>query len=177
MHQPHRALGEFIARGLQTELVETRIGAHERDFVPFLDGALELGGKAPEGLALLDRGTASRAAADQPLNLAPRLQQPQLLGHVDRRNQQAALRQHHDQVLARQPLNRLADRRAADTGHLAQLEFGDRRSGRKLQRDDRFLDPPIGLVRQPPPRPGPVLAAVILDMGRRPLGCRRFLDH
>ena len=50
-----------------------------------------------------------------------------ILGH-----EQAALRYDHDQVLAREPLNRLANRRRADACHLAQHKLRDGRTGRNL---------------------------------------------
>jgi hypothetical protein len=42
------------------------------------------------------------------------------------------LGQDHNQVLAREPLNRLANRRAADACHLAQHKLRDGRTGRNL---------------------------------------------
>ncbi|MNK95081.1 hypothetical protein D3C87_1153060 [compost metagenome] len=90
-------------------------------------------------IALLRRGAACGAAADQSLHLAAGLQQAKLLGYVDRRDQQAALRQHHDQMLARQPLDRLPDWRTADSRHFAELQFRHGTTRRQLQRHDGFF--------------------------------------
>ncbi|SPC12846.1 hypothetical protein CO2235_160051 [Cupriavidus oxalaticus] len=99
-------------------------------------------------IALLGRGAPGGAAADQALHLAACLEQAQLLADIDRRDQQAALRQHHDQVLPRQPLDRFANGGAPDAGHFAQLQFRYRTARRQLQCHDRFLDLPVGQVGQ-----------------------------
>ncbi|SOY64549.1 hypothetical protein CBM2585_B20058 [Cupriavidus taiwanensis] len=99
-------------------------------------------------LALLGRRPAGGATADQAFNFAAGLEQAQLPADVDRRDQQAALRQHHDQVLARQPLDRLANGRAPDAGHFAQLQLGHRAARRQLQRHDGLLDLLVGQVGQ-----------------------------
>ena len=61
------------------------------------------------------------AARDQPLELAAHFEQAQLAAHVDLGDDDAAARKDRDQSLAREALQRLADRRAADAEARRQL--------------------------------------------------------
>ena len=126
-----------------------RLSARRKDFESLRSAArLKIGRELAELVALFGGGAAGGAAHDQPLDFAARFQQPQLLPDVDLRHQVAALGQDHDQVFAGEPLQRFADRRAADAQPLGQRRFRDRDARAQLQRDDQFLELGVGLVGQ-----------------------------
>ncbi len=102
------------------------------------EGLREFGGELRKHVALLRRCTARRAAANETLDLASRLEQLELLLNVDFGYQQTPLRHNQNQVLARQTLDCLANRRAPNTGHFAQEKLGHCRARRNLQGNDRF---------------------------------------
>ena len=81
---------------------------------PVRAGLLELPRQLAEALALVVARPPRGAARHQPLELAAHLEQPQLRRDVDLRHHHAAARQDRHQALAREPLQRLADRRAPD---------------------------------------------------------------
>src|SRR5947207_1583055 len=70
--------------------------------------------------AICGPGAARRASCDQMLEFAAYLEPPQLVFDVDLRDDDAAPRQDREQPLAREPLQRFADRRAPDAKRLAQ---------------------------------------------------------
>src|SRR5260221_2100062 len=146
LHEQHRASGELVARGLQAEKVELAIEAHEDSLVVAAPSLLHPGGDLGETGALDFGRPPRRTARDQALELAPHLEQPQLGLDVDLGDQDAAARHDHHEALARQALDRLANRRAADLEPLAEHRLGDHRPGCQLEGDDLLLDRAVGAV-------------------------------
>ena len=111
-----------------------------------LAAASNAAARARKRVALVVGGAPRRAARDQPLELAPGLEQAQLAGDVDVGDEDAAAREDRDQPLAREPLQRFADRRAADAerAESSASEIGAAR--REPQRDDHLLDLGIGAI-------------------------------
>ena len=64
--------------------------------------------------ALLRRAAARRVAGNRAVELAPQLQQQELLDHIDLGDLRAVARQDPHEVIALQPLQRLPHGRAAD---------------------------------------------------------------
>ena len=71
-----------------------------------------------------------------PLELRAHVGDVREVGDVDLRGERAAAREHRDEVLEREPLDRLAHRRAAHLELAAEQVLVDRRARRDPQRDD-----------------------------------------
>jgi len=76
------------------------------------------------------------------------LEDEQLLARVGLGHEDALARQDRHQSLAGEPLQRLADGRAADLQAGRQRVFGEELAGLQPQRDDLLLQLPVGLLRQ-----------------------------
>jgi len=114
-------------------MIELAVEPHEVYIVIGRRGFFESGRQPGEACAFLGASRASpHFGTHEALHLPARAQQLELFFDVNLGHEQAALRQDHDQVLARKPLNRLANRPAADACHLAQHKLRDGRTGRNL---------------------------------------------
>jgi len=109
---------------------------------------LHLDGQRLEARELRRVGALGGAGEQRRLDAPADVDQQQLLAEIDLGDDDAAARQHRDEVVAFQPLQRLADRRAADAHRLAQRRLGEQRAGRDLQHDDRVAQQDIGLPGQ-----------------------------
>jgi hypothetical protein len=129
-----------------------------------------MNGELGEALAL-GLGRAARGAAHhQPLDLAAQLDQPQLPLDVDVGDDHAPAWQDLHEALARETLQRFADRRAADAQPLGQHRLGHRAAGRQLQAHDQLLERRVGAV-------GERLRRAVVGGGPRAprrYACRRF---
>jgi hypothetical protein len=146
--QPHAGRGELVARGPDAQLVEVAVHAHERDLVARLRTALEVLRQLDEALALVRRRALRGAEGDHRLHRAAQLEHPQLAPHVDRRDRDAAPRLDADQVLARETLQRFANRRAADAELFRQHRFGHDDPCGELPMHDQLLERRVRLVGQ-----------------------------
>ncbi len=75
---------------------------------------VHLAGDVLQLIALRFAGALGAGAAQEPLELAADLEHQQLRARIEIGDQNALARQDGDEPLARQPLQRLADRRAAE---------------------------------------------------------------
>jgi hypothetical protein len=100
------------------------------------------------------------AAGDQPFQFAAQFQHLELAADVDLRHDDAALGQDRHQPFARQPVQRFADRRAADAQARAQAHFGHRAARWQLHRHDQFFQFDIGFF-------GQALRRIVVRLGRR----------
>jgi hypothetical protein len=98
--------------------------------------------------ALNGRGTSSGATANQPLNLAPRLEQPELFFQINFWNQKTSLGKNKQQMLSRKALNGFSDWCPAYLEHFTQTLFRYDAPRRKAHRNNRFLDLFICHIRE-----------------------------
>src|SRR5262249_45082875 len=89
-----------------------------------------------------------RGATEQTLELAANLEQQELMARIDVGDENALARQDGDQPFAREPLQRLADRRAADLEACRQHLLGQDIARLEPKRDNLLLDQAVGLLRQ-----------------------------
>ena len=91
-------------------------------------------------------GALRGARGHQCLQRPAQLQHPELAAHVDRRDGDAASRLDADEMLAREPLQRLADRCAADAEPLREHRFGHQRAGREPAVHDHLLERRVSML-------------------------------
>ncbi len=148
LQQLHRARRVSVMRGFDHKPIELAVEPHESDIVVGLGGAVHAAGD----FLKFSRCSLGRAfgagAAQQPLELAAHFEHQKLMPRIDVRNQNALARQDDHQTLMRQPLQRFAHRRSPDPEGRRQHLLGENVAGLEPQRDDLFLDQPIGLIGQ-----------------------------
>ena len=149
-----RVLQVRVAGAAMDEAVHARVERHQRRDVVAALAALQLVQQLLE-LGPLRRGDAlGGTIGGVALQLHPHVGDVGQVGDVDLRGERPAAREHRDQVLQRQPLDRLAHRRAPDAQLAPEHVLVDRRPGRDPQRHDpvaQIVVRPIGqqLARDP----------------------------
>ena len=112
----------------------------------------QLGRSCQIGLGRTFRGETGRLRLEH----GPDLAEPRQVTDVDGRDHHSAPRVDLDQLLLREPTQRLAHGRAADPEPLDELRLLHQRSGRELQRHDQLAKLEVRLVgeRRGPAEPG-----------------------
>ncbi len=146
VHQPHRAIGEFIVGRLRHQPVEAAVEPHEGDIVGCFRGLAHALRQFGEFGAFGRRGAFAGGARHQAFELAAHFDQAQLGAQIDLRDQYAAAGQDHHQPFAGQALQGFADRGAADFQTRRQQLLREHGAGRQLQSDDQLLDQLIGAI-------------------------------
>ena len=135
-------------RRVHHELIEFAIEPHEGEVVVVLCRLVHAAGDALEPRAL-HRGCPLRAgAAQQPFELAPYLQQQQLVARIDVGNQNALARENGNEPFAGEPLQRLTDRSAPELGGGGKRVLRQNTPRLEPQRNDPLFEHPVGLLGQ-----------------------------
>ena len=122
-------------------------------------GLVDPGQQPLELLPTGGREALRRAVGGVALELLAHVGDVREVGDVDLGGERPAAREHRDEVLEREPLDRLAHRRAAHVELAAERVLVDRRAGGDAQRDDAVPQRRVGAV-------GEQLAAVLLTRPR-----------
>ena len=148
IHQAHGRRGELVAGRVQHQQVEFPVQAHEGDIVRIPRRVVHTVRDRRELQALQRRGAFGGGAREEALDLPACFQQAKLADRIDLGNHDPAARHDHDQPLAGQALERLADRGSADTQAAAEDRLGHDAAGRDAQGDDLFFQRAIGFFSQ-----------------------------
>jgi hypothetical protein len=144
LRQRRRLGREVVARSRAHQRVENPVATHEQGAVVALGGARERLGDVGEGVRLLGRAVRRGARRDKTVDLAPHLEHAQLPADIELGHQHAAARQHPHQPLAREPVQRLAHRRAAHAEAPRERRLRHACPGGELEGDDQLLEPIVG---------------------------------
>src|SRR6202034_4376586 len=114
LQQLHRARRIGAMGGLHHKPIELPAEPHEGDVVVGLGGTVHAARNVQQLLALLTGRTVGAGTAKKALKLAAYFQHEELMARIEVRYQNSLTRQDDHEALVREPLQRLADRSAAD---------------------------------------------------------------